>query len=351
VLSPTPAAVLRWTEQDIGTQPAITSIWRVGEWFVAVGPDSTFANDDPPVDTRFIRSRDGHTWESVPAPARGLEIETGTVDDGVLWVVGKLGTSANPKRGIWSTRDGENWQRVANVKGLDFGPGRVRVISRAEAGWLALATRWVDAETGDGFVLRSTDGVAWRRMPYPEGSGPYDVAGLVSDGTNWLLATQGYEQGQPASIEALTSNDGVTWTTNVVDVLPKPGNAGAVTFGPRGFVIVGQILDGEYPHPVAWSSPDGTTWSAATMVGLPDPAGETGLRSVVAFDGGYFATGYRLDDTPSFWTSVDGSSWAQVDDLSGTDSVFVQAIGASDSTYLAGGDASAGGAFIWAAPH
>ena len=217
------------------------------------------------------------------------------------------------------------------MTGLDFGPGGVEEISHAGAGWLALARLWIDAESADGFMLRSTDGVAWTKEPYPEGAGQYDVAGLVSDGTQWLLATEGYEQGQPASIEALTSADGLTWTTNVVDVMPKPGNAAAVTFGPSGFVIVGQILDGEYPHPVAWASPDGATWSAATMDGLPDPAGETGLRLVAAFDGGYLAYGYRLDDTPSFWTSVDGSSWAQVDDLFGTTPVFVLSIAASDA--------------------
>ena len=348
--APSAAAVLQWTDQDIGTQPAVTSIWRVGEWFVAAGPESSFADDDQPVDARFIRSRDGHIWETVPAPARGLEVETGTVDGGLLWVVGELGTSADPKRGIWTTSDGATWQRVADVTGLDFGPGSVREISRAEAGWLALATRWVDAETGDPFILRSTDGVAWTREPYPDGAGPYDVAGLASDGTQWLLATQGYEQGQPASLEALTSNDGLTWTIHVVDVLPKPGSAGAVTFGPSGFVIVGEILDGEYPHAVAWASPDGTTWSVAKMVGLADPAGETGLRSVVAFDGGYLASGYRLDMGPSFWTSVDGSSWVQVDDATGSEGISLQALAASDDVFVAGGD-EPGGPFIWTAPH
>ena len=84
-------------------------------------------------------------------------------------------------------------------------------------------------------------------------------------------------------------------------------------------------------------------------VGSP---GQTGLRSVVAFDGGYFAAGYRLDDIPSFWSSVDGSSWAQIDDPLATDPVSVQAIGAGETTFLAGGQTlPTGGAFMWAAPH
>ena len=133
VVTTSPTAIhvasLDWAEQDIGTQPAVTSIWRVGEWFIAVGPAGSFAGDDRHADARFIRSRDGNAWESVPAPARGLEAETGTVDGGKLWLVGSLGTSAEPKRGIWTTSDGVTWQRVADVTGLDFGPGGVTAIS------------------------------------------------------------------------------------------------------------------------------------------------------------------------------------------------------------------------------
>ena len=76
--APTPVAALRWTDQDIGSQPAVASIWRVGDWFVAAGPRSGFCDDDQRSDTAFVRSRDGHTWESMPAPARGMALETGT---------------------------------------------------------------------------------------------------------------------------------------------------------------------------------------------------------------------------------------------------------------------------------
>jgi hypothetical protein len=330
----------------------VTSIWRVGDWFVAVGPASSFAADpDPHPAARFIRSRDGRRWESVPAPAPGMEVETGTVEDGLLTIVGELGKPADPRRGIWTTRDGATWHRTPAVKGLDFGPGGVVSISHARAGWLALATRWIDAENSDGFMLRSTDGVGWTKVPYPDVVNPYTVVGLASDGAQWLMATQGYVQGQPGSPEALTSDDGLTWTHHVVEVMPKPGNAAAVTFGPNGFVIVGQQLDGEVPSPVAWVSADGATWTSSAMASLPDLAGDTGIRSVVAFDGGYLAAGYRLEEYPSFWTSADGSSWVQVDDPSGTPPGDVQALAASDTTFVAGGQTSDGGAFIWTAPH
>jgi hypothetical protein len=350
------AAVLHWTEQDIGTQPAVSSIWRVGDWFVAVGPESSFAADDQAADTQFIRSRDGQAWESAPAPARGLEVETGTVADGVLWVVGKLGTSAEPKRGIWTTQDGATWQRVADVTGLDFGPGRIGAISRANAGWLAIAGRWIHAESQETFLLNSADGVAWTRSPYPDSEARYGADGLASDGDRWLMVTAS-SPGTGSEVWALTSTNGTDWTeTRIATMARGPGapaaiEPAAVTFGPGGFVVVGQQLEGEYPHAIAWVSPDGLAWTQAVIAGLPDPAGETGLQSVVAFGGGYLASGYRLNDSPSFWTSIDGSSWAQVDDLFGGDEDDVQALGASGTTYVAGGQTGDGGAFLWTAPH
>lgn len=353
--SPTPAAVLRWTEQDIGTQPAVTSIWRVGEWFVAVGPDSSFADDDPPVDAQLIRSRDGRTWESVPMPARGLEIETGTVDDGVLWVVGKLGTSADPKRGIWTTRDGASWERVANVKGLDFGPGRVDEISLTRNGWLALARRWIDAEAQEDFMFSSSDGVRWSKVPYPELEGQWGIVGLVSDGTRWLLAIQTGTDAESTSLQALTSEDGVGWTPHPVAVMELGGplrlssRANDVAWGPLGFVIGGVRHEGEFPHPLAWHSSDGETWTSAQIDALPGLAGESPFELVAPFDGGYLATGHRLQEAAAFFLSPDGLAWTQVDDLFGEPLSTVSAMAVSDDAFVAGGETQ-NRAFVWSAP-
>ena len=354
--APTTAAVPQWTARDIGAQPAVTNIWRVGEWFLAVGPESSFADDDRHVAARFIRSRDGQRWVSVPAPARDMEVETGTVVDGTLWLVGRAGTAADPKRGIWTTLDGVRWQRVADVTGLDFGPGRVDAISHASAGWFALASRWIDAESQEALAFRSKDGVAWTKVPYPNADDAYGPVGLTSDGDRWLFI-QGRQPTTGTEVWALTSTDGTDWTETLVAQMsrgsgsPDTVGASAATFGSGGFVIVGQVIDGEVPSPIAWVSADGVTWTEATMKALPVPAGDTGLRSVVAFEGGYLAAGYRLEEFPSFWTSVDGSSWAQVDDPSNTPPGYVQALAASDETFVAGGQTSDGGAFIWTATH
>jgi hypothetical protein len=353
--APTTAAVLHWTERGIGTQPAVTSIWRVGDWFVAVGPESSFADDDQHVAARFIRSRDGQTWETVSAPARGMEVETGTVVDGTWWLVGRLGKAADPKRGIWTTRDGAAWQRVAGVKGLDFGPGRVDTISRTSAGWLGLATRWINAEAQEGSMLRSPDGVRWTTVPYPEVDGSWGIVGLGSDGGRWLLAIQTTIDATTSSVQALISKDGVAWTPHLVATLQQGGpdrltsGADDITWSRQGFVIGGTRNEGEFPHPLAWRSRDGETWTSAQTEALSGLAGESGIQLVAPFDDGYLATGHRLQDAASFWTSRDGTVWTQVDDLFGGPISRVSALSISDEVFVAGGE-DEDGAFIWTAP-
>lgn len=353
--SATPVAVLDWTARDIGSQPAVTSIWRVGKWFVAVGPESSFGDDDDQVDARFIRSRDGRSWESVPAPARGMEVETGSVDSGVLWVVGRLGSSADPKRGIWTTRDGATWQRIANVDGLDFGPGRVDEISPARNGWLALARRWVNAEAQEGLMLTSADGARWTTAPYPAVQGLSGIVGLVSDGDRWLLAIQTGTDPTDSSLQALTSEDGLEWTSRLVATLEQGGpdrntsSGDDVGWGEQGFVITGTRHEGEFPHPLAWHSSDAQTWTSAQIEALPGIAGESGIQLVAPFEDGYLATGHRLQEAASFWTSGDGKVWTQVDDLFGGPLSRVHALAVSGDTFVASGEED-NGPFIWSAP-
>ena len=242
---------------------------------------------------------------------------------------------------------------MADVRGLDFGSGRVDEISHARSGWLALARRWINPEAQDGFLLRSADGVVWTREPYPDAGS--DV-GLVSDGERWLMAAHGLPDDQTPSVETLTSVDGVSWTRHFVADLPQggvarlSGRANGVAWGPLGFVIGGVRHEGEFPHPLAWHfggrrDLDEHTGSDA----LPGLAGESPFELVAPFDGGYLATGHRLQEAASFFTSADGIGWTQVDDLFGGPLSRVSAMAVSDDVFVAGGE-TGNRAFIWTAP-
>lgn len=71
-----------------------------------------------------------------------------------------------------------------------------------------------------------------------------------------------------------------------------------------GFVTVGYVYPGW--HPGAWTSPDGTTWSA-------QPMGDTEFTFPVALavrDSTVVAVG-RSGARPMTWSSLDGSSWVE----------------------------------------
>ena len=114
--------------------PAVTSIWRVGEWFVAVGPESSFADDDQPVAARFIRSRDGG---DVGCRARTAREDRSRDRDRGGWDVGgrQARHGRRPRGGIWTTRDGVAWQRVAASRASTSVPGEsTRSHARAQGG-------------------------------------------------------------------------------------------------------------------------------------------------------------------------------------------------------------------------
>ena len=275
--------------------------------------------------------------------------------DGTLWLVGNVGPPADPHRGIWSTRDGATWERLKNVTGLDFGAGVVTALAHASAGWVALAWRRLDVE-----LRRSPSLPVDRRDPLVEdtvpGLGELPLpTGLVSDGDRWVLTLDRHPD-TGTEVWAVVSVDGVTWTATRFAMTvngsgPPPSVEGsAIAFGPAGFVIVGQRGDADTPHPVAWSSSDGATWANGQMDSLPGAQGETGLRSVVATDGGYLAIGYRLDDVPTFWSSPNGVTWTQLGDLPTHDAVNERSLAASQDRVVVGGQSPGGTPSIWSAP-
>ena len=202
----------------VETSGSIDGLWSVGDRFIGVA--SHVSNDGiDPQPTSFLRSEDGIAWEVVPAPTLGLKIETGVVEDGVLWLVGNVGRPEDPKRGIWKTRDGEAWERVKNVTGLDFGPGFVSDLSHSAAGWLALAYRSLGPESVAQELYRSRDGVQWAKVALPANGA---LEGLVSDGERWVMSLDENRESDTQvlgyDIWAFTSVDGLAWTRSRVAV-------------------------------------------------------------------------------------------------------------------------------------
>ena len=354
---PVRPAALQWTAPAVPGADGLNDIplvWSLGDRFIAVASAKYLDGVDPHRST-LLRSEDGVTWETIPSPAKGLEVEAGVVEDGTLWLVGNVGPPDDPHRGLWTTRDGATWQRLKDVTGLDFGAGVVTALAHASAGWVALAWRRLDVESSVPELYRSTDGIRWSKTPLPDiGELPLPT-GLASSGDRWVLTVDSRPDAV-TEVWAFMSVDGVTWTpTRIAATVKGSGppteiDGSAIAFGRAGFVIVGQHVDGEAPHPVAWRSSDGTTWASGEMDALPEAAGETGLRSIVATDDGYLAMGYRENEVPTFWTSPDGLAWTQFDDLGTKDPVSERSLAASQNRVVVAGQLPGGAPFIWSAP-
>ncbi len=175
------------------------------------------------------------------------------------------------------------------------------------------------------------------------------IRDLATDGNQWIVAVIQPLATPGDRLWAFISTDGAQWTRNPIAEFAEQRGVGLghMTDGPGGFVFIGFEGPGRTRQPLAWRSPDGITWTPAQMDGLAGLSGETGLQDVVGSDGGYLASGARLDEVPTFWRTSDGSTWTQVDDGSSPPGSHVQGLAVSDNVFVAAG--SDVEPFIWTA--
>ena len=178
-------------------------------------------------------------------------------------------------------------------------------------------TRFVataSALDGSGEVfIDSSDGLIWNRqatesadqMPAALAAGPGGVVAIGSTDDH---------------ITAWFSQDGLTWTVRP-DAFPAPaaksGHSGPTTFAVKGLVAtndgwlavgredpVCQLNCGADPvRPLVWRSSDGLAWTSVPAAGL---AG--GMDAIGRTTDGYVAVGLGKSRAAA-WTSADGTTW------------------------------------------
>ena len=128
--------------------------------------------------------------------------------------------------------------------------------------------------------------------------------------------------------------------TGTHPILRIPGQAMIADVTPlsgHGYVAVGYVPPDWIP--VAWTSPDGLTWSIHLTMGTTDFTFPVSLAA--GLDGTVVAVG-RSGPKPAAWTSADGVAWQQhpVPLLEGSDvAERMTAVVASGHGYVAGGSA------------
>jgi hypothetical protein len=159
------------------------------------------------------------------------------------------------------------------------------------------------------------------------------LAGVAANGST--LVAVGIQFPPPRAAVWL-STDGLTWQRVGGLQAPEGSLMEAVAWTPHGFVAVGGLGSAA----AAWTSPDGRTWTPAS-VQSPTVAGTARMDAVAPAQGRLVAAGdVGSTVTPGraeVWTSTDGQTWATSDDAPSFSGATISGLAADASLVVAVG--------------
>jgi len=289
-VAPLPAAVLPAAWRRVPT----TNLDDLGDpgFRIALGvaPDGAFIaipSGGDRVSLPVLRSANGEVWTKVAVLPGSKDGWTHAVawNDQVIVVTGGKDGGAGPM--TWVSADGIAWTTV-DAEHAD-GLGAVDSLAANSAGFVAtgLGTSGVAPWVG------SADGVEWRRVGSLTATLDAGMVDVIASGSGFVGVG-----GQRGTAAAWVSPDGVTWTPATVD-----GGAGVslVSVAALGehLVAFGQGADPR-GDPLLFASFDGgRTWAPAADGTRP----QSSWPQVLAVADGFLATDYGV------WTSRDGATW------------------------------------------
>jgi hypothetical protein len=240
--------------------------------------------------TSFVSSTDGATWEQRAVLAQGAFVFA-LDSDGKRLIAGGFDRGGGA---IWVSDDATTWKRV----GLEGGGGKVFGVAITGDRYFA----W-----GFGAMWSSLDGLTWEMAPGAESlfRSPAIVTGVTAGGPGYVAWGQGTYVSNGAVIAGVwTSPDGIRWR-RVPEQASLEGDetGGAMTDVLRtddGLVGFGApVGPGNSPSEVAWTSPDGLTWTRVEV------SGHVTFVNVIEVNSGFVAAGGGI------WSSSDGTTWTE----------------------------------------
>lgn len=218
-----------------------------------------------------------------------------------LWMVGG--------RGVWSSSDGVQWDRVQTE--LPWGDrfGAVTVYFRGELWSLGGEERSIKKND----LYHSPDGVRWTAAPAPPWSPRRWHAAIVYRDRLWVLG--GLDSKSQSDVWSTT--DGLTWRQVSLRAPWTPRGGHAVVVWRQRLCVVGGGLGSQGMNDV-WCSTDGLAWSRLTARADWTPRAFAGVAVVDdrlwVFGGS--ATGSIGDASwlNDVWVSRDGTRWERQTD-------------------------------------
>jgi hypothetical protein len=222
----------------------------------------------------------------------------------------------------WSSRDGLQWTRSANVTGAT--DAYMHAVAVGGPGFVAVGTQahYVPGgATFDAAVWTSIDGVGWSRVPFSEGFKYGSATDVVAFGGGFVASGQTLA-GQEGGPDAVwTSSNGRDWRRENTDEFQSFTSSALGVLGDR-LILSGQassICAGACRRQI-WTSENGADWTRA-----PDsPAfdGAVNMRPELEYQGRMLTSGFvspvegTAGDVPqtraSLWSSTDGVAWERV---------------------------------------
>jgi hypothetical protein len=239
--------------------------------------------------------------------------------------------------------------------------GIVQVTSIAGDGSAQVAVGSADGHAG---IWHRTGGGTWTlvksRPVVPLGT----VLTSVAHGPDgWLAVGNLSRNGLPttASLTAagkqpviLTSADGVTWKLAPAGAFAGAGlTVNAVAASARGYVVVGEQVQGGVPKDAMWFSPNMAAWArggdiiASTVSSISSGMSDSKIFAVAATATGFVAVGTH-NGCHTAWVSADGQHWSSYDIPKPTGSMdpLLNRVAVMGSTVVAAGDLGVGGGRI-----
>lgn len=257
-------------------------------------------------------------WSAPSAISGACSINNIVAWHGELIALGATGCPWNPVSAIWHSSDGTTW--TVNPDSATFGDRYLadivatpsRLVAWGGLGWPRPSAGQFTVDTCEApacgvALLTSADGVSW--TPVADTS-MFDGAWIrtVTSGAQGLVAIGDIRTVGPAIWVSAT---GAAWQR--LSLSPetfKDADFHDLRATASGYVIaglVGGVSPGSPAVAAAWWSPDGRTWTKATVQGA---GGETSLDYLHAGAHGMVVCNLAgLDRPATAWTSTDGQTW------------------------------------------
>ena len=240
---------------------ALTGVTHGGSGWLAVGAPG-------PV---VMTSADGTTWQSATGPGSitadlsGVGAVAAAAGPHGYVIVGKLVASGGScVADVWWSPDLTVWNRAHDVNDAT-GSSQVLAVAADAHGFVSAGSH-----NGKPAVWTTTNGTTWTTivLPVPAGASSAVLQQIAISGNRVVALGQAYTKAGAIPIAELSVNGGSSWQ-QVPFTSPEPDTTfTALTASASGFTAAGQFGEPGQQQVAAWTSANGTSWTAAAIGGL-----------------------------------------------------------------------------------